>query len=198
MGWLIALIAVVLLGFLPIGIYASYDQKGPWVSLMIGPLRICLYPKQPKSEKRRNASDKDTMQLHSLQKKRKFGSFSDFTAIANLVFEFLADFRRKLIIRKLEFKVILAETDPYDLSIQYGLGWALLGNIISQLERFFVIKKRNLEIECDYTASEKLLEARIDMVISLGRLLWIVLRHGPHILRKYNSIVNQTKGGNLS
>lgn len=198
MGWLIALFGIVLLGFMPIGVYASYDRSGPVASLVVGSFRIRLYPKRKTGSKGGTASQKDDFEQNASRTKKQWGSFSDFKSIAELVFEFLTDFRRKLRIRNLEFKLILAESDPCDLSIHYGLGWALLGNLMPQLERLFVIQKRNLEIACDYTAEEMQLEARIDMAISLGRLLWIALYHGPRILRKYNSIVKQTKGGNVS
>ena len=198
MGWLIALFIVVLFCCLPIGVYASYDRSGALASLVIGPVRIRLYPKRKSKGNHKNYSKSNDFEKHTQKKKKPTGSLSDFTAIADLVFEFLKDFRRKLRIRNLEFKVILADSDPYDLSVHYGLGWALLGNLVPQIDRFFVVRKRNLEVACDYTATETFIEARIDMTISLGRLLWIALYHGPRILRKYNSIVKQTKGGNVS
>ena len=51
MGWLIALAAVVLIGFVPIGVSARYDEKGPLVKLIAGPIRITVVPGKKKGEK---------------------------------------------------------------------------------------------------------------------------------------------------
>lgn len=202
MGWLIALVAVILLGLLPVGIYASYDRSGAVASLIIGPFRIRLYPKERVGTKRHKESaktasgkgDSDANDSHNKQA----GSLAEFREIARLVLNFLSDFRRKLRIRNLELKVILAGDDPCDLSVNYGRAWTALGCLMPQLERLFLIKKRNLEVECDFTAEEPLVEARIDMTISICRLLWILLYHGIPGLYKYNKMIKRIKGGATS
>lgn len=202
MGWLIVLLALVLLGLLPVGIYASYDRGGAVASLIIGPFRIRLYPKQSSSKKRnkrsvKTDSAKDGANANESQNKQP-GTLAEFREIARLVLNFLSDFRRKLRIRNLEFKIILAGNDPCDLSVNYGRAWTVLGSLMPQLERLFVIKRRNLEIECDFLAEQSLVEARIDMTITVSRLLRIVVYHGLPGLRKYNKIIKRVKGGATS
>lgn len=199
MGWLIALVVVVLLGFLPVGIYAAYDRCGAVASLTVGPFRIRLYPKRSSSTKQKKRSTKadaakDTSNANESQNIQS-GTLADFRDIAQLVLNFLSDFRRKLRIRNLEFKLILAGDDPCDLSVNYGRAWAALGNLKPHIEHLFVIKKQNIEIECDFLAEQSLVEARIDMTITAGRLLWIVAYHGLPGLRKYNQIIKGVKGG---
>lgn len=198
MSWLIVLLLLVLLGIMPVGIYASYDRCGAVASLLIGPLRLRLYPK-PKVDKH----NKETPLGKDSSKGNKFrdaqrGTLADFREIAQLVFNFLSDFRRKLRIRNLDFKLILAGDDPCDLSINYGRAWMAFGSLVPQLERLFVIKKRNLEIACDYLAEHPSVEARIDMTITLGRLLYILIYHGFPGLRKYNKMIKRVKGGATS
>ena len=203
MGWLVALLCIVLLGFLPVGIYASYDSGGAVAFLRVGPVRVALYPKRKSaSKKHKSAAEgsfkKGAGESKNLQQKKPFGTLSDFCSVAQLILEFLSDLRRKLRVRNLELKLLLAAEDPCDLSINYGRAWAALGNLMPQLERLFVIKKRNLEIACDYTAEQTLVEARIDIVITVGRLLGIVAYHGFRGLRKYNEIIKRIKGGATS
>lgn len=197
MGWLIALLVLVLLGFLPVGIYASYDRGGAIASLIVGPIRIRLYPKRRERMKQNKQRAADDAKAEKTQKTQT-GTLSDFREIAQLVLNFLSDFRRKLRIRNLELKIILAADDPCDLSVNYGRAWAALGNLMPQLERLFVIKRRNLEVQCDFTAEEPLVEARIDMTITVGRLLQILVCHGFPGLRKYNKIIKRVKGGATS
>ena len=123
------------------------------------------------------------------------GDLKDFLPLVEIALRFLDDFRRKLRVDRLEMKLILAGGDPCDLSINYGKAWAALGNLMPQLERVFVIRKRDLEIECDYVSDSTVIYARIDLTITLGRLLYILLRHGGHALFKFIKIMNQRKGG---
>lgn len=197
MGWLIALAALIVLSFLPVGIYASYDQGGVVTSLTVGPIHIRLYPKQKRRKRSVNtAPNKGTGPNKSNGKPQ--GTLDDFSEITQLILNFLSDFRRKLRIRNLELRIILANDDPCDLSVNYARAWTVLGNLMPHLERLFVIKKRNLEIECDFLAEKSLVEARIDMTIMVYRLLWIVIYHGFPGLRKYNKIIKRVKGGATS
>ena len=51
MGWLIALAVLILLGCLPLGISGIYDESGAIANLLVGPLRIALYPGKKKEKK---------------------------------------------------------------------------------------------------------------------------------------------------
>ena len=95
----------------------------------------------------------------------------------------------------MELKLILAGDDPCDLAVNYGKAWAALGNLMPQLERVFIIKKRDLEVECDFTADQTLVFARLDLTITLGRLLHLIVVYGIRLLRQYLSIVKTRKGG---
>ena len=72
-----------------------------------------------------------------------------------------------------------------------------MGNLDPQLERLFVIKKKKLEIECDFTADQTLIFARLDLTITLGRLLKLAFRYGVKALREYLKIYKTIKGGAL-
>ena len=158
MGWLIAAGIVIVLALLPLGVGAVYDEQGPVVRLIAGWIRIRLYPgrsdkenkKKPKekAEKKKPASNEK-----SAKKKTGGGSWKDFLPLVQVGLDFLGDFRRKLRVDRLEMKLILAGDDPCDLAVNYGKAWAALGNLMPQLERLFVIRKRDVEVECDFTAS---------------------------------------------
>ena len=92
-------------------------------------------------------------------------------------------------------KLIMAADDPCDLAVNYGKAWAAVGNLMPQLERLFVIKKRNVEVECDFTADKTLIFAKLDLTITLGRLLALAMVHGIRILRQFLTIMKTRKGG---
>lgn len=205
MGWLIAAGVLVLLAVLPLGVSAVYDEAGPVVRLIAGPIRVCVYPskskkdKAPKKSKEKAAkSEKPAKEKKPRQEEKtekKGGSFRDFFPLISLVLELLGDFRRKLRVNRLELRLILAGDDPCDLAVNYGKAWAALGNLMPQLERIFTIQKRNVEVECDFTSDKTLIFARLDLTITLGRLLSMSVYHGIRILRQYLTIMKIRKGG---
>ena len=211
MGWLIALAVLVLLAALPLGVSVKYDSGGPLVRLLAGPGKLTLYPrpkKKPKPEKK--APEKPAKPEKPKQEepkppqppkeeapkpKEKGGSLLDFLPLVKTALDLLGDFRRKLRVKNLELKLILAGNDPCDLAVNYGRANAAMGNLLPQLERLFVIKKRDIQVECDFTASETLVIARMDVTITMGRLLSLGVRYGLRALKEFLTIKKRRKGG---
>lgn len=202
-GWLIALAILFLLAILPLGVLVKYNADGPLVRIIAGPLKITVFPmkkkeKKPKKEKPKKEKPKKEKKKKSAdepEKKEKGGSVLDFWPLVDVVLDFLGEFRRKLRVRRLELKLIMAGDDPCDLAMNYGKAWAALGNLFPMLERAFVIKKRNVEVECDFTADETVIIARLDITITLGRIFSLGVRHGFHALREFFKIMKTRKGG---
>lgn len=210
MGWWITVAVLTFLAVLPLGVSAQYNSQGALVRLILGPIRLTLVPgkkkdKPPKEKKqkpkpqkaeqpRQIGADKPSAPPQT-GKKESGGSLLDFLPLVNTVFDFLGDFRRKLRLDRLEVKLILAADDPCDLAVNYGKAWAALGNLLPKLEQWFVIKKRDLEVECDFTASETLIIARLDITVTLGRLLAALVRFAFRAIKEYLKINKKRKGG---
>ena len=192
MGWLIALGVVVLLAVLPLGVGGQYSEKGYDLYAKIGPVKLKLLPREKQEKKPK--PQKATKQT-APAKQKKGGSVTDFYPVVRLVLDFLGKVRRKLRVNNLQVKITLAGGDPADLAMNYGRAWAAVGNLMPQLERFLVIKKRNIELLCDFTEEKTRILAGGDVTITLGRLLYLSLRHGLPVLREYKKIINQSKGG---
>lgn len=211
MGWLIALGILTALAILPLGVSAQYDSGGALVRLILGPVKLILYPrphsppkkeKKPKEKKQEEkTSEKETQEASAPVKKKETsgdpqgGDWKDFLPLFRVAMDFLGNFRRKLRVRDLEMKLILAGDDPCDLAVNYGRAWAALGNLMPKLERFLVIRKRNLEVECDFTSEKTLVFVRLELTITLGRLLGLAVVYGIRGLREYLKISKKRKGG---
>ena len=70
-----------------------------------------------------------------------------------------------------------------------------MGNLMPRLERVFVIKKRDIEVECDFEESSTKVIARLDLTITLGRLLAAVFVFAFRALVEFLKIKNKRKGG---
>lgn len=194
MGWLIAVAAVLMLAIIPIGVQACYDSGGPRAAFMIGPVRVQLYPKATKKVKSRS-NDKQNGKSSSGKKKTSGGSISDFLPLVRLVLDFLSDFRTRLTVDNLRLTLILADADPCDLALNYGKGWAVLGNLMPLLEQVLNIKKRDVEVECDFTADKTTVVAGVDLTLRVWQLAVLALTHGPGVIKSYFNIMNKRKGG---
>lgn len=200
-----------LLAILPLGVRIRYEESGLTVKVILGPVKLTLYPrpkKEPKKPKKEEPSPKTEKNQDNLPKpsqppkpaktkgegKPKGGSLTDFLPLVKLALDLLGDFRRKLRIDNLYLRLILAGGDPCDLAVNYGRTWAAVGNLIPQLERLFVIKKRDVEVECDFTGSEIKVIARVDMTITLGRLLALAVTYGIRALKEFLTM-KKRKGG---
>lgn len=203
-GWLIAFGILLLLVLLPLGVVVKYNAEGPQVRVIAGPLRFTVFPakkkeKKPKKEKptkdKKAKKQKAASSATAEKKQEKGGSILDFMPLARLVLEFLTDFRHKLRLNRLDLKVIMAGGDPADLAVNYGRAWVGIGNLFPLLERAFVIKKRNVEVQCDFTAEQTTVIARLDITITLGRLFSLGVRYGIRGLRILTKIMKTRKGG---
>jgi len=202
MGWLIALGILALIAIIPIGVSAFYDEEGPRAYIVAGPARILVYPAVKKEKKEKTAKKKEPKKKTTsksaekkTEKKKKGGSIHDFLPIVDLVLDFLSAFGRKLRVNHLDLKLILAGSDPCDLAVNYGRGWAVLGNLMPLLEKNFVIQKRDLEVECDFLADKTAIIARLDLTITIGRIFSLLIVRGVPILRELLKLMKILKGG---
>ena len=195
MGWLIGLTVVAALLLLPLGVRVTYADAGPGAKLLVGPVKLTLYPSQKGKEKKSKSKPKAENIGASQQTEKKNGSLTDFLPLLYTVLDFLKDLRRKFRVRDLRLLLVMAGDDPCDLAINYGKAWAAVGNLMPLLERIFVIKKRNVQVACDFLQNQTRIDLKIDITITLGRLLGLASVYGFRVIREYLTIMNHRKGG---
>lgn len=193
---LITLGILVGLSFVPVGVRASYDADGVALHLIIGPLHFQVYPGNHRTQKKRSVATKGKTGAQASKGSAKTGgSLNDLVPILHVAWDLLRDFKRKLRVDRLEFKLVLAGEDPCDLSVNYGRAWAALGNLMPGLESFLCIRKRNLEIQCDYLAERTTVFLLVDLTMTIGRLLCLAVRYGFRSFIEYHKLLKIRKGG---
>lgn len=213
MGWLIALGIVLLLAVLPVGVRIRYNSDGILVKVIAGPLKITVFPLPRKEKKEKKKKPKKKAEpapeeenlpkppqppktpKEKKPKAEKGGSLLDFLPLVKTALDFLGEFRRKLRLDHIYLRLIMAGNDPCDLAVNYGRAWAAVGNLMPQLEKWFVIKKRDIEVECDFEASQTLVIAHLDLTITIGRLLAAVVKFAVRALIEYLKLKKKRKGG---
>lgn len=138
----------------------------------------------------------DKAKAEQAAREKKGGSILDFLPLVKVGLDFLGEFfGRKLRVNCLELKITLAGGDPCDLALNYGRAWEALGNLWPRLERMMVIKKRDVNIQCDFEGDKTLIYARLDISITLGRVLGMAVRYGWRALKTFLKIRKNRKGG---
>ena len=204
MGWLIFLAILIGLGCVPLGVRLRYDEDGPLAAVLLGRLPIVLYPlpgwlkkltsrekkdgeKKPKKEKpKKEKPPKDTV-----GEAPQGGSWKKFLPLVRLGLHFLGDFRRKLRVNRLVLRLTLAGDDPCDLAVNYGRAWAAVGNLLAALKRAFVIQKRDVEVQCDFLGEETKVVFAMDLTITLGRVLGLLVKYGIRAVKILLKMKNQ-------
>lgn len=192
MGWVIALAVIVLLAWLPLGIGAKYDSSGVAAWLLLGPIPVPIYPGKHKKSAQKQEKVGETGTSGG---KEKGGALSNVLPIVRLVVDFLRDFRRKLRVRNLVVHAVLAGDDPCDLAVNYGRGAAALGGLIPLLEQALVIQKRDIQIVPNFTADQTRVVVRLELTVTLGRLVILCCHHGKRFVREILKNQKFSKGG---
>ena len=198
MGWHVALLILFLLAILPLGASVLYDEDGPRVRILAGPVKIQVFPMKKKAKKdkpKKESKKKPAKGAKSEAKPKSGGSWTDFLPLVRIALDLLNDFRRKLRGNELKLHLTMAGDDPCDLAVNYGRMNASLAALIAQLERFLVIKKRDVHIDCDFAADETVILARLDLTITLGRILSIAAVYGVKGLKTFLNIKKHREGG---
>ena len=214
MGWLIALAVLTVIGMIPLGVSARYDGKAD-LKVKIGLLSLTIplgkkkteekkdkpSPKEPDplEEKFREQDQKLQAEEKKAQKKekKKPADLKIYLPFVKLGIDFLGSLRRKLRIEKLWLNVILAGQDPCALAVNYGRAWAGASALMGNLNQIFEIRDQDLNIECDFTGDKTVFSGRLDLTITVARLLNLAVGYGIRALKEF-LIFKKRKGGAVS
>lgn len=194
MGWIAGGILLVLLAMMPIRLLIAYSLQSFSVKLKIGFVVFDVLPRKVKKQKKKSdkvnvAPSSDTVE----PEKKKKSNLQEYLPLLRHVLDLLAGLRRKVVVRQLNFTLLLAGGDPSDLAVQYGRAQGVFAALLAQVENAFHIKNRKVCIECDFVADKTALDGYADISVSLGRLVRLAAKYGTLILREYYAILNHKK-----
>ena len=200
-GWLIALAVVLLLAsipFWPVGLVAVYRDSGLEIAIRLGFLRFKLDPEGstlkdlivPVLKK-----EAEILVATIKAKKEEGGKLSDLLPLLNAIWKLLGDLRKKVRVKRLDMNLTLAGGDPCDLALNYGKAWVAVGNIISFLENFLIIKKRNIQVNSDFLGDTTRIYLKVFANMTIWRLFSLLLKYGLPLRDEYNKFLYNDEGG---
>lgn len=195
------MVIVGLILLIPIGLDIVYNVDGLEAWFYLGSYRTMLYPERKGNafiqETGRKLVNKTTEVTTKAIKavKEEGGGFNEFIPLLKIVLGFFGDLFRKVRLKHLQMRLILASTDPCNLALSYGRAWMAVGNLMPVLESVFTIKKRDVGVECDFLSTETRIFVRFDAKISLGRFLLLLFTHAFKAVVELDNLTNQNEGG---
>ena len=208
MGWLIALgilLFLLLIWLIPVGLSIRYDQEKLTVRIRVAgisfPCRRRKTEKAQKEEKpQQGAKPSEEKQAANPRKempkpRKRKRHWEDYRPLLRLGLDFLGDLRRKLQVDRLELHLTLAGEDPCDLAVNYGRLWAAIGSLMPQLERVLVIRKRDIQAACDFTAEKTKITGGVELHLTAGRALCLAVGYGLRLMKELTT--RKRKGGAL-
>jgi len=214
-GWLIFLGFVFLIGIIPLGATVAYDAEGFRAGLILGPVKLQLFPKPKKESKtKKQEPEQKTKEEPAAQqqeqlpegkpegapekdlgKPRDGGSLLDFLPLLDVAVDMLASLVGRLRVNYLQLRLTLAGDDPCDLAVNYGRAQAAGAALLAKLNEWLVIQKQDVGIACDFTADETKIIARLDLTITIGRALTWAVAYGVRGLITFLKIKKQREKG---
>lgn len=161
----LALIGLLLL--LRLRLIAEYDARGFVAFVRIGPWRGQIAGEKKKAKKK--GKEKEEKKKEDGRKK---GTFEDFKATLPEITDVVRRLFRHLVIEDLVLHYVAAGGEnPAAAALQFGGAYAGIGVLLPILESVFTIKRRDLQAEVDFNATESTLYAKAHLSLALWKVL---------------------------
>ena len=205
--FLIILGVIFLIGCIPVGVRFRYHEEIElklivlFFKIGILPKKPLSRKKREKAEARKAAkaakkaeakkAKKKKQQAQSLiakppapkpEKPKPKKPLSDKIAAlipwAKLGAKFVGEFfHRKLTVKRLRIRAVLAGGDPAKTARSVGKAWETIGVALPILERAFRIKERRIAVYPDFSASKTDLEAELELRLRIGGVVLLALKY---------------------
>lgn len=183
--FLIILAVLLLLTLFPLGLEARYNDRGLTVFAQIGPVWLRIYPREKKPQK----SKPQVKTSPASPASPKGGALAPVTAYFPLLAPALSSIKRRLTIRELTLRLLVAAPSPADAALAYGGANAFLGTFLTVMRENFRLQDYHLTCDVDFgqTASTCVL----DLIVRLR--LWQIFAIVLPLLVRFVKITEEYK-----
>lgn len=189
---LIILFILWLISLIRIGGRVSYGQEGLFVFLLLGPVKLRLFPAgeesggewkpKPKKEKRKKNKPAVAEQHQKEPKAGRPGTLSRLMKLLPVVGQACGALKRKIRIDDLDLELIWGGSDPAAVALGYGQANAVLGMIWPIFDHNFKVKRHSFQIGLDYDRIAPAVEARAAVTLTVGQIFALGTHYGVKAL----------------
>ncbi len=188
---LLAVLAVLwLISLIRVGGRVSYGQAGLFAYLLMGPVKLQLFPMANASEGNwRSKAKKPKKEKPPMAEKHKKepgegrpGTLSRLMKLLPVVGQACGSLKRKIRIDELELEVIWGGTDAAAVALGYGRANAALGMLWPVFDHNFKVKRHSFQISADYGRTEPAAELRAAVTMTVGQMMTLGVHYGVKAL----------------
>lgn len=188
---LLAVLAVLwLISLIRVGGRVSYGQAGLFAYLLMGPVKLQLFPMANASEGNwRSKAKKPKKEKPPMAEKHKKepgegrpGTLSRLMKLLPVVGQVCGSLKRKIRIDELELEVIWGGTDAAAVALGYGRANAALGMLWPVFDHNFKVKRHSFQISADYGRTEPAAELRAAVTMTVGQMMTLGVHYGVKAL----------------
>lgn len=180
--WILGCICLLLLllSRLRFRVGLAYREDSLGAHLRLGVFRFQLYPEKKKKTKKttKKVVKKEAVKEPAEEKSFLSNLLQNRDAVIDMLGELLplckellGRFQEKLRVDLLEATLICAQEDPADAAIFYGHANAVAGTLLPLLERWFTIKKKEIEIKLDFEREKPQFYGQVQFSLTMGQML---------------------------
>ena len=188
---LLAVLAVLwLISLIRVGGRVSYGQAGLFAYLLMGPVKLQLFPMANASEGNwRSKAKKPKKEKPPMAEKHKKepgegrpGTLSRLMKLLPVVGQACGSLKRKIRIDELELEVIWGGTDAAAVALGCGRANAALGMLWPVFDHNFKVKRHSFQISADYGRTEPAAELRAAVTMTVGQMMTLGVHYGVKAL----------------
>lgn len=182
-------LALFLVSLIRVGVRASYAQKVFTLRLLVGPVKVTLFPRKARKGKKPAKGGKKARKPPKGKQPQKPAQPREKPDIPALVKELLpvaleaaGRLRRKIRIDDFDLAVKVASRDPARAAIRYGRLSGAAGMLWPLVEQNFKVKDWRIRIWVDFTTTQPEASLKLAATLTVGQALSWGLRTAVRLL----------------
>ena len=183
----VLVLILLLLGQVRVGGRAEFNEKGFFLWIRLGRLKLKILPAGPKEEKigkpkkpkKEKEPKKPKKEKPPTPLPEKIGGALEYAqALLPVALEAAKGMWRGLRVDVLELELTAGGSDPADAAMLYGQANAALGALWHPLTRAFHVKDGTARVKLDFDAPGTTVYGQAALSVKIGTLVWIGLGAG--------------------
>lgn len=189
---LIVLAVLWLLSLIRLGGRVRYGAEGLFVFLLLGPVKLRLFPAKeesggewkpkPKKEKPKKKKPAVAEQHKKEPKEGQPGTLSRLMQLLPVAGQACGALKRKIRIDDLDLQLIWGGSDPAAIALGYGQANAALGMIWPILDNNFKVKRHSFQVGLDYDRAQPGVELTAALTLTVGQIVTLGVHYGVKAL----------------
>lgn len=189
---LVILVVLWLISLIRVGGRVSYGAAGLFVFLLLGPVKLCLFPAKkekegewqpkPKKEKRKKKKPVAADKQKKEPKEGQPGTLARLMKLLPVAGQACGALKRKIRVDDLRVELIWGGSDPAAIALGYGQANAALGILWPLFANNFKVKRHSFEIRMDYGCTQPAVELQAALTFTIGQIITLGVHYGVKAL----------------